>query len=157
MSEYTEKDVELMRMAIDEGCKCVNVETAYNVGAVITTKDKEVLTTGYSRKYPGNTHAEQCALMDLEKLKESPETQETPLENLIIYTTMEPCSTRLSGNWPCYKRILESNIDTVFIGVMEPPVFGKFTSVEELINNGIKVIHIKELDKECKDLSSHLF
>ncbi|KAJ1662174.1 hypothetical protein IW140_006043 [Coemansia sp. RSA 1813] len=152
ISECTERDIGFMRQAIEEGLKCSNVETAYNVGAVITTKDGEVLATGYSRKYPGNTHAEQCALMDLER---SPAYAQA--KDLVIYTTMEPCSKRLSGNIPCSQRIMEAGIDTVFVGVKEPTNFVNCTGIEDLVSKGIKVVHIKELETECKDLSSHLF
>ncbi|KAJ2847281.1 DRAP deaminase [Coemansia erecta] len=153
MSAYTQRDVEFMRQALAEGRKCSSVETAYNVGAVITTGDgKEVVATGYSRKYPGNTHAEQCALMDLEE--KSAAYGQT--RGLVMYTTMEPCSKRLSGNKPCSQSIMESGIDTVFVGVMEPDHFVNCTGAKDLANKGIKVVHIEELEAECKALNSHL-
>ncbi|KAI9506387.1 cytidine deaminase-like protein, partial [Coemansia spiralis] len=139
--------VEFMWMAIEEGRKCTNVETAYNVGTVITDANGNVLATGHSRKYPGNTHAEQCALIDLDKQKL------VDGKNTILYTTMEPCSKRLSGNVPCVQSILNRGIGTVFIGVKEPMNFVDCTGFEDLVNQGVKVVHIKELEDECRQLS----
>ena len=58
----------IMQVTTDETCKiyvtsfeCANesipVDTAYCVGCVIV-KNNVVISTGYSRELPGNTHAE---------------------------------------------------------------------------------------------------
>ena len=46
-------------------------------------------------------------------------------KNTILYTTMEPCSKRLSGNRTCTERILRlaSRIRVVYVGIKEPGVF----------------------------------
>ncbi|KAJ2817295.1 hypothetical protein FBU31_006274 [Coemansia sp. 'formosensis'] len=148
---YSTRDVELMRKAIDEGKKCIGVDTAYNVGAVIASGDKQhVLSTGYSRELPGNTHAEQCALMKIA------EREEIVPNTAVMYTTMEPCSKRSPGNAPCVKRVLESGIRLVYVGVREPPIFVQCTGIEELTDNGVQVVHIAELEAECKALNLHL-
>ncbi|ORX66731.1 hypothetical protein DL89DRAFT_305234 [Linderina pennispora] len=148
MPEYTQQDIAFMRMAIAEARNCTSVESAYNVGAVITD-GTQVLSTGYSRQFPGNTHAEQCALMALADKNIS-------TANTTMYTTMEPCSTRLSGNVPCVKRVLNAKIARVFVGVAEPPNFVHCTGIEELRNHGVQVIVISELEDECKALNCHL-
>ncbi|KAJ1719289.1 hypothetical protein LPJ53_005925, partial [Coemansia erecta] len=146
----------LMRLAIEQALKCTDVDTAYNVGAVITGKDGQILSTGFSRQLPGNTHAEQCALMALQNTANSDEQFADTLKNATMYTTMEPCSKRLSGNVPCVKRILGSGIGKVFVGIMEPPNFVECSGVEELETAGVTVVHISELEQECKSLNSHL-
>ncbi|KAJ2611540.1 hypothetical protein H4S08_003117 [Coemansia sp. RSA 1365] len=151
MVEYTKKDVELMRKAIECGMKCTSVESAYNVGAVIVDKNGNVISTGYSRQYPGNTHAEQCALMSL---KDNP--NKMLLSEAYMYTTMEPCSKRLSGNVPCLTRILESGIKKVYFGVKEPPNFVNCSGIEQLVKHGVQAVHIKELEDECRQLNRHL-
>ncbi|KAJ2786047.1 hypothetical protein GGI15_001714 [Coemansia interrupta] len=155
-SNYSQKDVEVMRLAIEQALECTNVSTAYNVGAVITDKDGQILSTGYSRQLPGNTHAEQCALTNLQRTITTGEILGDTLQNAVMYTTMEPCSKRLSGNVPCVRRILDSGIKRVFVGVMEPPNFVECSGVEELETAGVTVIHIAELEQECKKLNSHL-
>ncbi|KAJ2734180.1 hypothetical protein IW152_002519 [Coemansia sp. BCRC 34962] len=146
---YSSRDVELMKMAIDAGKKCTSVDTAYNVGAVIVSGDKKrVLGTGYSRQHPGNTHAEECTLLAI------PDPRDLP--SSVMYTTMEPCSRRLSGNKPCVARILESGIRRVYVGVKEPPNFVQCTGAEELAQKGVAVVYIVELESECRKLNQHL-
>ncbi|GAA5978082.1 hypothetical protein JCM10908_004221 [Rhodotorula pacifica] len=132
--------VQYMRQALAEARKSIPIETAFCVGAVIVsspdhpTSPSTVLATGYSRELPGNTHAEQCALDKLSSPKsgEATSTKEAGaksderrqlLDGASIYTTMEPCSTRLSGNVPCVQRILDTGINRVYIGVEEPRDF----------------------------------
>ncbi|KAJ1862943.1 hypothetical protein LPJ73_000644 [Coemansia sp. RSA 2703] len=155
-NNYSQNDVEMMRLAIAQARKCTDVSTAYNVGAVIIDKDGQILSTGYSRQFPGNTHAEQCALMALQSTADSSEQLAEALKNAIMYTTMEPCSKRLSGNVPCVQRILDCGIRKVFVGIMEPPNFVECSGVEELENAGVTVVHVTELEQECKHLNSHL-
>ena len=71
-----------------------------------------------------------------------------------LYTTMEPCSFRLSGNEPCVQRILsqKGNIGTVFVGVMEPDTFVKNnTSLALLETAGINYILIPGFETECTE------
>lgn len=110
-----------MELAIKEAAKCGPTTTAFSVGAVLVS-GTEILSTGYSRELPGNTHAEQCAL---DKYAEKTGGKDLP-EGTVIYTTMEPCSFRLSGNLPCVQRIINTKkIKTVFVGVVEPDTFVK--------------------------------
>ncbi|KAJ1806689.1 hypothetical protein LPJ56_005059 [Coemansia sp. RSA 2599] len=154
-TEYSPRDVELMKMAIEEGRKCTSVDTAYNVGAVIVNGEGKVISTGYSRQLPGNTHAEQCALSALEEQLGGGDLGKA-LENATMYTTMEPCSKRLSGNAPCVRRILDTQIKRVVVGVMEPPNFVQCTGTQELLDHGVDIVHVTELENECRDLNKHL-
>lgn len=140
-----------MKLALEQANKCQPLEGAFCVGAVLV-KDGKVLETGYTRELPGNTHAEQCAI---EKYYQKIGSRFTP-EGTVIYTTMEPCSERLSGNLPCVDRIVQaSNIKTVFVGVMEPDTFIKNnTGKSKLGNAGIEYIHITGLEKECLDVAT---
>ncbi|KAF5110967.1 hypothetical protein DV454_004762 [Geotrichum candidum] len=134
-----------MELALEEAKKCEGTETAFSVGALLV-KDGEILSTGYSRELPGNTHAEQCAL---EKYYEKTGTREVP-EGTVIYTTMEPCSERLSGNLPCTDRILDTNIQTVFVGVLEPDTFvANNVGKKKLTDAGVHYIHIPGYEEAC--------
>ncbi|EPQ26403.1 uncharacterized protein PFL1_06051 [Pseudozyma flocculosa PF-1] len=122
-----ERDYDLMVVALREADKCIPLTTAFCVGCVIAIQpmpneaviDSQtgILTTGYSRELPGNTHAEQCALDKLERLYGRRRTSDPAggrsakeaTIKLDLYTTMEPCSERLSGNAPCVQRILAFN------------------------------------------------
>jgi pyrimidine deaminase RibD-like protein len=104
-----------MNLALTEAKKCAPTSTAFCVGAILTTASGDIISTGYSREHPGNTHAEQVCLDKL---------QGSVPEGAVLYTTMEPCSERLSGNKPCTNRILENgNIRTVYVGVVETGTF----------------------------------
>lgn len=137
--------LENMRLALLEARKCVATPTAYCVGAVLTISSGAILSTGYSRELPGNTHAEQCCL---EKL--SAHGIEVP-EGAVLYTTMEPCSERLSGNLPCVDRIiaLGGKIRTVYVGVKEPERFVKVNvGLQKLREAGVEYICVKGLEEE---------
>ena len=121
----------MLLLALQEADHCDLVPTAFSVGCVIAVNGTELcrelpevdepmepllLTTGYSRELPGNTHAEECAMEKLARhcartphvYNISEARQREPLE-LVLYTTMEPCSERLSGNLPCAQRIQAFN------------------------------------------------
>lgn len=112
-------------------------------------KKGKVLSSGYTLELPGNTHAEQCAItkyIEDSKSKKLLSTateegkEEGPLLNAILtpemkvtlYTTMEPCSRRLSENASCVSRIIASRspdptrgIRKVVFGAKEPGDFVK--------------------------------
>ncbi|BGP38086.1 hypothetical protein JCM10449v2_002013 [Rhodotorula kratochvilovae] len=155
--------VRFMRHALDEARKSVPVETAFCVGAVLVSREGAVLATGYSRELPGNTHAEQCALDKLTSSTEqgagassAPTSRQLDglLDGASIYTTMEPCSTRLSGNVPCVQRILDTRIQRVFIGVEEPRDFVECEGTRLLREAGKEVFVVVDpedsrLGEEC--------
>lgn len=107
---------EQMLKALEEAGKCEATDTAFCVGCVISIQSDDdthdtTLITGFSRELPGNTHAEQCALDKLLS-QYKPEARGSASSSIVpldLYTTMEPCSERLSGNLPCVQRILEFN------------------------------------------------
>jgi tRNA pseudouridine synthase 8/2,5-diamino-6-(5-phospho-D-ribitylamino)-pyrimidin-4(3H)-one deaminase len=141
-----------MALAIDEAKKSEPTPTAFCVGALLVNSGK-ILATGYSRELPGNTHAEQCAL---EKYFTENKVDEVP-PGTELYTTMEPCSLRLSGNEPCLDRVIKQNgnISSVFVGVMEPSTFVKNNvSYDKLTNAGINYIKVDGFDEEAVKIAA---
>lgn len=63
-----------------------------------------------------------------------------------MYTTMEPCSVRLSGNVPCVQRVLATGISTVYVGVEEPKDFVECEGTRLLRESGRQVIVIDNAD-----------
>lgn len=148
-TEYPEWALEpsrrFMMLALEKAKQCGETQTQYNVGAVLVL-DGQVLETGHSRELPGNTHAEQCAL---EKYFSKVGKRLLP-EGTELYTTMEPCSLRLSGNLPCVERILESGIKTCFVGVVEPDTFVKNNEGKSKLSEaGVEYVHIPGYEEEC--------
>jgi pyrimidine deaminase RibD-like protein len=129
--------------------------TNYRVGAVLIRLDSnEIATTGYSLELAGNTHAEQCCFIKLAKqhgLTDEEGLAGLTLPQMALYTTMEPCSERLSGNLPCVQRILRLKefIKTVYVGILEPDKFiTNNTGQRTLRDAGISVVHVPGLEKE---------
>ncbi|PWN20073.1 PAP2-domain-containing protein [Microstroma glucosiphilum] len=121
--------LKLMKLALRQASRCEPTSTAFCVGCIIAVSgSEEVVATGFSRELEGNTHAEQCAL---DKLVSSPGRiegeeaktgEETEVLELDLYTTMEPCSERLSGATPCAQRILSFNQASPLLSL--PPSLG---------------------------------
>ncbi|KAL8347464.1 hypothetical protein RB601_003102 [Gaeumannomyces tritici] len=122
------------------------------VGAVLVDTDKnEELSTGYSLEYPrdykgdpGTTHAEQCCFIKIADKHGLPEERihEVLPPNTALYTTMEPCNDRLSGNMTCATRILrlKSAVKTVYVGIREPSTFiANNDGQQRLESEGVKV------------------
>eukprot|EP00944_MAST-04C_sp_MAST-4C-sp1_P008109 g8109.t1 len=144
------KHVDFMLQAVNCAFQSAPVDTAYCVGCVIV-KNGEVISTGFSRELPGNTHAEESAIKKLEK-------QNISAEGCDLYSTMEPCSKRLSGNEPCAKRIIENSVKRVFVGVLEPANFVNCTGVQQLLDAGIEVIAVQAegLKEKCLAPNKHV-
>lgn len=155
-----------MRLALAEAAKCEPVPTAFCVGCVITvptlgsdgTTTQKILSTGYSRELPGNTHAEANALAkahaqaNTEALRQTFGDGAEPA-NLLrmadVYTTLEPCSVRLSGLGPCADALIAAGIRNCIIGVNEPADFVQCEGTRKLQDVGINVIWLDDLEAEC--------
>ncbi|KAK4166448.1 cytidine deaminase-like protein [Cladorrhinum sp. PSN259] len=143
-----------MQLALELARKSPPKPTNFCVGAVIVdSSSNEVLATGYTLELPGNTHAEQCCLMKLaEKHGVSEENLKDVLPtDLVLYTTVEPCSKRLSGNLPCAERVkrLAGCIKTVYVGILEPDTFvSENPGLTALKDAGIAVVAVKGLEAE---------
>ncbi|CAO3682251.1 unnamed protein product [Umbelopsis vinacea] len=150
MTSYTNDphNLKLMNIAIMQANLSEPVESAYCVGAVLVAATGEILSTGYSRELPGNTHAEQCALDKLADISMA--------ENAVCYTTMEPCSTRLSGNKPCVERLIEAKVKKVIMGVKEPPNFVACSGVDLLRQAGIEVLVVPGVEEQCLMPNKHI-
>ena len=124
-----------MEYALDRARLSPPASTKFCVGAVLVDADKgEIISTGYSLELPrdslgdpGSTHAEQCCFIKVAQKHGLPEERigEVLPKNTVLYTTMEPCNKRLSGNRTCVERILRLNraIKIVYVGIKEPEVF----------------------------------
>ncbi|KAL9045241.1 MAG: hypothetical protein Q9214_001693 [Letrouitia sp. 1 TL-2023] len=124
-----------MEYALERARLSPPASTKFCVGAVLVDATKnEILSTGYSLELPrnslgdpGSTHAEQCCFIKVAQKHGLPEERigEVLPENTVLYTTMEPCNKRLSGNRTCVERILRLNgaIKIVYVGIKEPEIF----------------------------------
>ncbi|CAO3677757.1 unnamed protein product [Umbelopsis ramanniana] len=149
MTSYTHdpKDLELMKMAISQANLSEPVESAYCVGAVLVAATGEILDRLLAR-IAWQHACRQCALDKLPDLG--------LIENGICYTTMEPCSTRLSKNKPCVERLIEAKVKKVVMGVKEPPNFVECSGVDLLRQADIEVLVVPDIEEECLKPNRHI-
>ncbi|PFH60980.1 hypothetical protein XA68_18453 [Ophiocordyceps unilateralis] len=153
-SKTTDYHRAVMRQALNLASKSPAKPTNFRVGAILVRLDDDsVAAHGYTLECPGNTHAEECCLL---KLAERHATTEEGLAQLMevphaLYTTMEPCSNRLSGKLPCVERVLrqKSWIKDVYVGVTEPQTFvGENLSRQMLMDGGVGFHHVAGLEDD---------
>ncbi|KAF4632060.1 hypothetical protein G7Y89_g6077 [Cudoniella acicularis] len=149
-----------LRQAFDLARKSPPKPTNYRVGALLVdSKSDTILATGYTLECEGNTHAEQSCLIKLAEKHGVPEDQLGQFlpEGTVLYTTVEPCFKRLSGNIPCVERILRlgTSIKTVYVGVKEPGKFvGANTGRKQLEDAGIEVVLVEGLEREILEVAT---
>lgn len=119
-----------------------------------------VISTGYTLELPGNTHAEQSCLTKLAQRHSIPESELytilPPAADCLLYTTLEPCGERLSGNTPCVQRIIATRgpdgsggIRKVIFGAKEPGIFVQDSqSCRTLTEAGVEWEYIGDMEKE---------
>ncbi|KAL7414544.1 hypothetical protein BDY24DRAFT_409349 [Mrakia frigida] len=131
-----------------------------------------LLSTGYSREPPHPTsHAESSALSkllalslgDLHSLLASQTPSSWPgsetwshqdvLERCDVYTTLEPCSVRTSGEPDCARLLARHRVKRVFVGVNEPPDFVQCLGTRVLEEAGVEVWRVEGLEKECLEFA----
>ena len=142
-----------MRHALSLAKKAPPRPTNFRVGAILLDEaTNTILSTGYTLELPGNTHAEQCCLA-----KTSNTTREKSEAKLVLYTTMEPCNQRASGNTPCTETILGYGgaIKVVYVGVREPEKFvGENVGRAKLEEAGVAYVHVPGLEVEILEVAT---
>jgi len=149
-STATAADRVWMQRAIELSRLCPPVEKAYSVGAVIVAADGTEISYGYSRETDSRIHAEESALAKID-------LSDPRLKNATTYSTLEPCSERLSQRPTCVELIIASGIPRVVIAWREPTLFVvNCVGVELLAAAGRTVVEIPELAAEARAVNSHL-
>lgn len=156
-----------MEYALDQARLSPPAPTKFCVGAVLVDADRnEILSTGYSMELPGdrpgdpgNTHAEHCCLIKIAEKHGLPEEQigDVLPKNTVLYTTMEPCNKRLSGNRTCVERILRLSgaIKIVYVGIKEPETFiGENDGRKRLEDAGIVVQLVEGMHDRILEVST---
>lgn len=149
-----------MRQALDLARQSEPKPTNYRVGAILVKLDDDSISAkGFTLELPGNTHAEECCLI---KLAERHSVGEEDLSHVMtephaLYTTVEPCSKRLSGKLPCVERVLRQKawLKRVYVGVTEPDTFVSQNQGRKLLEDaGIEVIHVSGMEEEILSVAT---
>ncbi len=117
-----------MQLALEQAKKSPPKPTNYRVGAVVVdSSSTDDPRHGLHSRATRKPHAEQCCLLKLAGKHgvSEEDLKEVLPKDLVLYTTVEPCSKRLSGNMPCVERVkrLAGPIKTVYVGILEPETF----------------------------------
>lgn len=150
--------LQYMLLALDQAQESPPTPTNYRVGALLVDASTgTILSRGYTLEHPGNTHAEQCCLLKYAEACGVSEERvgEVLPEDTVLYTTMEPCNLRLSGNMPCVERILrtvgtggERRIRKVYLGVKEPEnLVRENEGRKRLEDEGVECVHVTGLEE----------
>ncbi|KAL1881335.1 hypothetical protein Daus18300_001188 [Diaporthe australafricana] len=155
-----------MLYALNKAALSPPAPTKFCVGACLVNGDTgEILSTGYSQELPGdrpgdpgNTHAEHCCFIKISDQHGIPESRigEVLPENTVLYTTMEPCNSRLTGNRCCVDRIIElkDTIRTVYVGVEEPDTFIAANSGRDRLEAaGVKMVLLHGLKDQIMPIT----
>lgn len=127
--------LDIMRQAAALGSQAPQTQHELSVGCIITDAQLNILSTGYSRE-DGNpkSHAEKIAL---EKLP-----AHIDMTGLHLFSTVEPCGTRLSDNPTCASLIVKYGIRHVYYGVHEPDHFVHQNGLDHMRTHNVNITHI---------------
>jgi len=139
-------DLEFLTQAVDLAFNCPPTDKAFAVGCVIASADGTIISTGYSREWGESWHAEEVAI-------EKALREKKPLKGSTLYSSLEPCSVRLSGKTPCCRHIIGHGIVRVVFCLPEPSVFVDGAGMETLEKAGISVVQAgnKKLKKRVAE------
>ena len=153
-----------MRYALSLGKLAPRKPTNFRVGAVLVDETTgDILSTGYTMELPGNTHAEQCCLTKYQTALATTAGSPQPSveQRLVLYTTMEPCNRRASGNVPCTETILlfgspdGGRVKKVYVGLQEPETFvGANEGRRKLDEGDVRYEHVEGLEKEVLEVAT---
>jgi pyrimidine deaminase RibD-like protein len=124
-----ERTIELAKL-----CRSESGKVRPKVGALIAIGDK-VLSEGFRGEVSDGDHAEYTVL-----IAKKPSAD---LAGAVLYTTLEPCTSRVPPKIPCCQRVIDSGIKYVVIGMVDPN--------DKIRGNGIWALRQKQIQIELFD------
>jgi pyrimidine deaminase RibD-like protein len=143
-------DNEFMQQAIEVSKHAPARKNCFRVGAVLVDNNRKLISSGYTLEFGEGWHAEAAAIKKAQKSK-------VPVKGATLYSSLEPCSIRKSGNKDCCALLKEEGIAQVFFAMCEPPIFVNCTGESKLKEAGIKVEKIENFKDTVKEINKHLF
>jgi len=102
------RSIEEAKLSLPEGKKPVP-----KVGAILTNENGDILLVAYRGMTKAGRHCEFELLQKAEQMK-------IDTKDKILFVTLEPCTARGNGKIPCSKRIVDSKVKKVYIGMLDP-------------------------------------
>ncbi len=143
------QDVELLYRAIEVSRQCTPSQTSYCVGAVVVCRNGDVYE-GYTHETSPTHHAEQEAIN--KALSHGAE-----LEGATIYSSMEPCSSRVSEPESCSQIIIRHKFARAVFALYEPSCFVHCTGALNMRMAGVDVECIHSEANKVLQINGHLF
>jgi len=136
-----------IKYVIDLSKKCPPSDTAFSVGAALVNEKGDLIADGYSQEINNETHAEEVIF---EKIKD----KNLDLFETTLYSSLEPCNTRLSKKESCVDLILRHRINHIVFAATEPPIFVEGHGAERLQKAGKNIIRLTEYEDEVIKIQS---
>ncbi len=143
MGEVLNQDYIHMRLAVDlaKDSKVEDQRSHPRVGAILL-RDGKVLASAYRGELGAGDHAEFTVFQ-----KKLPGAE---LKGSTLFTTLEPCTSR-GNHKPCADWIIEKEVSTVFVGMLDPNPRVYSQGVLKLRQHGIQVSYFpQDLRKEIE-------
>jgi pyrimidine deaminase RibD-like protein len=144
-----DSDHDWLIQAIKLSERCVPSQGAFSVGAIIVDRNGRFIASAYSREVDAGDHAEETAIAKALR-------QGHDLHRSTIYSSLEPCSTRLSGKRSCTQRIVDAGIGRVVFAYREPDTFVKCEGCGVLVAHGVQVVQLQEYASLVEEVNRHL-
>lgn len=148
-TEASLDDRRWLREAIELSRACPPSGTAFSVGAIIVDADGGEIARGFSREADPHDHAEESALRKIS-------ADDPRLPTATLYSSLEPCSVRMSRAVSCTKLILAARIRRVVFAWREPVVFVDGQGVELLHAVEVEAIEVPDLAQLVREINGHL-
>jgi pyrimidine deaminase RibD-like protein len=147
--ERSDVDAAWLTAAVELSRRCPPSASAFAVGAVVVAADQSVLAEGWSRRDHPNDHAEEGALRRIDP-------GDPRLDTATLYSSLEPCSRRLSRPRSCTALILAGGIRRVVFALREPAVFVEGRGAEELAAAGVVVVERPDFADRVRAVNRHV-
>ncbi len=133
-------DKKWLRYVIELSKKCPSSDSAFVVGAAIVDAKGNLIADGFSRETDPQIHAEESALQKIDATVD--------LSTCTLYSSLEPCNTRLSRPKGCSELIIARGIKRVVFAATEPPIFVPGNGAQRLKDAGIEIEILPEFTDE---------
>jgi diaminohydroxyphosphoribosylaminopyrimidine deaminase/5-amino-6-(5-phosphoribosylamino)uracil reductase len=145
----TEADAGWLAAAVELSRRCRPSPGAFSVGAIVVGADGGEIAGGYSREGDDREHAEQSAIRKAE-------ARGADLTGATIYSSLEPCGSRLTAVEPCAELIVRRGLRRVVYVLPEPEIFVTPRGDRTLRSNGVTVEIVDELAGQVRAVNAHL-
>ncbi len=142
-------DLRWLSAAIELSRRCPPSDSAYAVGAIVVDGAGRQVAAGYSREHDPADHAEEVALAGLP-------AGAVDLSRATMYTSLEPCSVRVSRARTCTELILAAGLRRVVFALREPPILADCRGAEMLASAGVEVIEMEALADVVRAINADL-